>query len=153
MGARRALPLPGAGPGCYHGRMVYRHTRGCPVCGGTFTSYRTRTYNYERCARCLGIWMSMPVLRAMVASMVEGARPFFQERAGGESRMCPDCQTPMSRADLFGVPVEVCTAREHGVWFDKDELAQALERVGVEDPAPPEPPTSFTTLLADFFRR
>lgn len=133
--------------------MVYRHTRGCPVCGSELTSHRTQTYNYERCARCLGIWMGMPVLRLMVASMVEGAHPFFEGRTGGQSRTCPDCRTPLARADLFHVPVDVCTAHEHGVWFDKDELAQVLERVGVEEPAPPEPPTSFTTLLADFFRR
>lgn len=60
--------------------MVYRHTRGCPVCGGAFTSHRTQRYNDERCARCPGIWMSMPLLRTMVASMMEGARPSFQER-------------------------------------------------------------------------
>lgn len=133
--------------------MVYRHTRGCPVCGSQFTSHRTQSYNYERCARCLGIWMSMPVLRVMVASMVEGARPIFEPRTGGQSRMCPDCQAALTKADLFGIPIDVCTAHEHGVWFDNHELAQVLERVGEADPPPPEPPTSFTTLLADFFRR
>lgn len=136
----------------YHGRMVYRHTRGCPVCGGDFTSHRTRLYNYERCTRCLGIWMSMAVLEAMVARMDEGAAPRFVERAGGQTRMCPDCQTAMARVELFLIPVDVCAGQRHGIWLDKDELTQVLERVVMEDPPPPEPPSSFTSLLADFFR-
>lgn len=94
----------------------------------------------------------MSVLQAMVASMEEGAQPLFLERAGGQPRMCPDCQSAMARADLFSIPVDLCMERQHGVWFDKDELTQVLERVGMEDPPPPEPPSSFTSLLADFFR-
>ncbi len=130
--------------------MIYRHTRGCPVCGGHLEERRTQDYSYERCGTCYGMWISLPVLRLMVASMESGAEPDFAPIGTGRRR-CLDCHASMAAMSLFEIPVDVCSEHWHGVWFDKDELAQALERVGEAQPAPAEPPTSFVSLLGEFF--
>ena len=124
--------------------------RGCPVCGGRLSELRTQDYSYERCGACRGMWISLPVLRLMVANMESGAQPAFEEFGTGRRR-CPDCQANMAEMMLFQIPVDACIERAHGVWFDKDELSQALERVVVEDPGPPQQPTSFVSLLGEFF--
>lgn len=137
--------------------MVYRSVRGCPACGDEFTTHRTRGYSYERCAHCCGVWINPGVLRDMLHEMVGGrpGDPFDQleTRSGGSSRTCPDCQRTLAAVELFRIPLDACLTRADGVWFDRDELRQVLERAGVADPPPPEPVPSFTSLLADFFAR
>ncbi len=71
----------------------------------------------------------------------------------GRTIICPNCRGSMERTQLLGIPVDYCEPHNHGVWFDKDELRQVLERVASPSDAAPEPPTSFTTLLNDFFNK
>lgn len=101
--------------------------------------------------------MSPGVLRDMVGEMVGGPRadPFDQmeSRSVGTARTCPDCQRPLAPVELFRIPLDACLPRRDGVWFDRDELRQVLERAGMADPPPPEPVPTFTTLLEDFFSR
>jgi Zn-finger nucleic acid-binding protein len=66
-------------------------------------------------------------------------------------RHCPKCNSPMLRYNLLKVPVDFCKNDEHGVWLDKDELKQILERVAAPGETATVPPTSFTSLLNDFF--
>jgi Zn-finger nucleic acid-binding protein len=133
--------------------MVYRGVRGCPHCGGPFDRVTTRSYSYERCQRCKGLWVSSDVVGAMAHAMVPGTRLSFTQVRRRTSRPCPDCGSPMQAAVLFHIPIDRCAEKKHGVFFDKDELAQVLERVGSEEPEPPAPPTSFASLLRDFFEQ
>ncbi len=130
--------------------MPYRDNRGCPVCGSPLAAYRTRDYSYERCDRCHGIWMSIALLNQMCAEIVPAPIVAFEAYDGAGQRGCPDCGRVMQRASLFEIPVDVCQVRTDGVWLDKDELKQVLDRVAETDPRPPDPPSSFTSLLDDF---
>ncbi len=67
-------------------------------------------------------------------------------------RPCPKCHSMMKRAHILQVPVDYCSSEKHGAWLDKDELKQILERVAEPSDEAPDPPTSFTSLLGDFFR-
>jgi Zn-finger nucleic acid-binding protein len=87
----------------------------------------------------------------MALAMETGESLDFVPGVGRCVRSCPDCGAEMASARLFGIPIDHCASEHHGVWFDKDELAQFLERVGDEEPAPPQKATSFSSLLRDFF--
>jgi Zn-finger nucleic acid-binding protein len=133
--------------------MPYRQRGGCPKCGGSFLNLRTKNYSYQRCSKCIGIWMEWDVLTRFIEDIEPG---FVLETAGShEGRMipCPTCRGSMARTHILTVPVDYCKPHNHGVWFDKDELRQVLERVATSTDAAPEAPTSFTTLLNDFFNK
>ena len=40
---------------------------------------------------------------------------------------CPICQKPLHDEPIDGVTADLCT--EHGLWLDKDELRQLVERI------------------------
>lgn len=131
--------------------MPFRSNRACPACGDSFAICRTAGYSYERCQRCLGIWITKSIIDEMLASIVPGSMAQFTKAPPARERRCPDCQVRLEHALLFRIPVDRCEKSEHGIWFDKDELRQVLERVKEPEPAEPEVATSFTSLLGEFF--
>ncbi|MBW2278481.1 MAG: zf-TFIIB domain-containing protein [Deltaproteobacteria bacterium] len=131
--------------------MVYRDQRGCPHCGSRLAKVSTRSYSYERCAKCAGLWVSLAVVSEMAGEIAPGTSVRVQPTPARSGRPCPDCRVPLNTGTLFRIPVDYCAEKQEGVWFDKDELAQFLERIACEDPPPPEPITSFSSLLRDFF--
>jgi len=134
--------------------MVFRTMRGCPICGGGFNIRRVREYSYETCADCHGVWMSRGTLAGMGKEIAPEAQLSMRaEQINETTRACPDCQRAMKKAWMFRVPLDFCSAEQHGIWFDGGELRQVLERIGQEDPPPAEIPTSFRSLLADFFNQ
>ncbi len=42
--------------------MPFRHLGGCPHCGGGFLRRQTKTYAYQRCKKCLGVWIEWGTL-------------------------------------------------------------------------------------------
>ena len=133
--------------------MPYRQRGGCPKCGGSFLNLRTEEYSYQRCSKCIGIWMDWAVL----TRFIEDIMPDFAWKPEGTHQQrplpCPKCRGSMERTYLLNIPVDYCKPHNHGVWLDKDELRQVLERVAKPTDAEPEAPTSFTTLLNDFFNQ
>lgn len=93
----------------------------------------------------------------VLTSFINNIMPDFKIEIAGshEERQtpCPSCRGSMARTHILTIPVDYCKLHNHGVWFDKDELRQILERVAVPSDAPPEAPTSFTSLLNDFFNQ
>ncbi len=133
--------------------MPFRQQSGCPHCGDSFDQVRTQNYSYRRCPTCLGVWINWSVLEELCEEMMPGQTLQIEGQHGQRQRPCLLCRTEMARGWLFGVPVDHCDTARHGIWLDKDELMQILERVNPnEDTQPPSPPTSFTSLLSDFFR-
>ncbi len=128
--------------------------RGCPVCGGGFSVRRVSDYSYETCDSCHGVWMTRGTLFGMAIEIANGAglalEPAFMDET---TRRCPDCQQPMQKALALRIPLDVCEQPQHGIWFDGGELRQVFERLGQDDPAPAEMPTSFRSLLGDFFSK
>jgi Zn-finger nucleic acid-binding protein len=104
--------------------MVYREqSRPCPACGGELAVQSLR-WRFERCAACGGAFVEEGVLAEMMREMGAAAPPIFGPRAHGPARRCPGCAEPMAWVALEILPLERCPA--HGIWFDPEELQQAL---------------------------
>ncbi len=120
----------------------------CPVCREG-RSLRCRDLGRPdglvllECPRCGGVWLSEPVLRVLEreararesADTVPDARraeprPSAMSQPGPFYRRCPHCANTMNRVNYgraSGIVVDVC--KEHGVWFDEEELGAALDWV------------------------
>jgi Zn-finger nucleic acid-binding protein len=120
----------------------------CPACGGDHRLVSRRLGAEERtaiseCTRCGGLWVEREVFEALVARSRQGK----MEDLGPEPSTLPSppaaVPAPSSAAPLYrpcvvcgalmnrrnyerksGVIVDIC--RDHGVWFDLDELSRLL---------------------------
>jgi Zn-finger nucleic acid-binding protein/ribosomal protein L40E len=119
---------------------------GCPACGeATVLSHRqVGDVAVLECRRCGGFWLGAHVLEELIEKASQGVEVGdFRLRgpvptAPGEPcqqlgplyRKCPVCAKLMHRdnyAHRSGVIIDVC--KDHGVWFDVDELARILDWV------------------------
>lgn len=103
---------------------AYReHRLACPVC--TTTELRFYGDRYA-CEQCDGTFVQNA---AFVAMAMDISKDYFElPPAAGEPgpRACPVCMHPMHVEDVEQVPIDRCAM--HGIWFDANELAVALER-------------------------
>jgi Zn-finger nucleic acid-binding protein len=105
---------------------MYRDEREvCPRCAGDLIEAGAG----RACVACAGLWISAQVVQDMATTMQTPLAPVElpweeQQRA---ALSCPTCTTPMRTLALYGVPVELCV-KNHGVWFDAQELALVLLR-------------------------
>ena len=116
--------------------------RKCPRCAVEMGALKLGPTDVCECPKCDGIWVETasfekicaeregeePVATLGVAGSVPG--PGFQEVTLERVRYikCPECQTVMNRVNFArcsGVIIDVC--REHGSWFDADELRRIIE--------------------------
>src|SRR5258708_2150515 len=82
-----------------------------------------------RCSRCGGAWISAATIDERVAHAQHRRRPTLDwQPAHRDAIACPACAAAMETLTLFEVPVDRCAA--HGVWLDKDELEQIVQRAG-----------------------
>jgi len=118
----------------HHGVVAFRDAfEQCPRCGTALIDARAA----RGCTSCGGLWIEEPVLTEMVLEMLP-VPPAMLSRLqlavlarGGEAIGCPTCGEAMHPTTIHEVVLDRCA--KHGVWFDRDELAVALQRVG--DPA------------------
>jgi Zn-finger nucleic acid-binding protein len=108
----------------------------CPRCSLPMQPGLPHTF---LCSQCEGCWVdkgSMQHLTQMSREVLESSplAPSLVADAPGvalEPRLdCPECHNPMARRVYCGdsgVVIDRC--REHGMWFDDGELAQAVEHV------------------------
>lgn len=75
---------------------------------------------------------------------MQAPTPTFLTAEGGQPRNCPECQAVMLHVGAHGLLLDSC--RKHGFWFDRDELAPLLEKVGNT----PDRDYSFWEALIDF---
>jgi Zn-finger nucleic acid-binding protein len=94
------------------------------------------------CTQCQGVMLSEATVSQLIADMIgdqvsqfgwQGKiaepQPLVLEpraSASSEALTCPHCATAMEPRDLYGIAVDRCPA--HGIWFDRQELADALAR-------------------------
>jgi Zn-finger nucleic acid-binding protein len=91
------------------------------------------------CERCLGLWLDVRSFEKICAdreqqSAVLGAASHATSAAQEISKVkyvpCPECSQLMNRlnfARCSGVIVDVC--KQHGTWFDREELSRIVEFV------------------------
>lgn len=72
------------------------------------------------CRVCGGAWLDEAAVRERTARDLELHGVRFARRA------CPVCQAELTTTLVFDVEIERCA--EHGMWFDKAELAEVMKR-------------------------
>ncbi len=121
------------------------HAR-CPRCRVEMEEVTIGAESLRECAKCGGLWVEAEAFERICArreeqSAVLGAATFTNnsphanhEASGGEQSNkvryvpCPKCGQLMNRVNFArcsGVIVDVC--KEHGTWFDADELRRIVE--------------------------
>jgi Zn-finger nucleic acid-binding protein len=111
----------------------------CPRCRTEMNAVMVGGSNLRECPKCEGIWTDTATLRQICADrekqaavlgmpgppVADAGVPFPTEI---RYLPCPVCGQLMNRinfANYSNVIVEVC--REHGTWFDRDELRRIVE--------------------------
>jgi Zn-finger nucleic acid-binding protein len=110
----------------------------CPRCQVDMQAIVIGQTNLRECPSCEGIWADTESLQRICAdreqqsAVLGGAQSLPTDVTNLERNIryvpCPVCQTLMNRvafAHCSRVVVDVC--REHGTWFDKDELRRIVE--------------------------
>lgn len=109
----------------------------CPRCKVRLETLLIAETEFRGCTKCDGMWMTTADFENVCAERERQAAIFsFLDKRGVRPQImtkvnyvpCPDCGELMNRnnfARSSGVIVDVC--REHGVWFDADELPAIIE--------------------------
>ena len=110
----------------------------CPECKQPLMKASLGGVDLSQCHRCGGVWLTRELFERVAADREErgtvlGALP--GDLAKGaiapevvHYRPCPECARMMNRTNygrISGVILDTC--KEHGLWFDKDELRRVLE--------------------------
>lgn len=114
----------------------------CPVCGDGVRLEHHQLGDGPpvlECPGCAGLWLEHAKVEALAKAARERevpaapgvARSGYQrqvtQQAGPLYRPCPCCASTMNRRNYgraSGIVIDVC--KEHGTWFDADELPQIL---------------------------
>ena len=110
----------------------------CPRGCGDLRAMTLGGVNYDECPACSGMWLEATAFERLTAER-ERQTPFVLPGAFTRlpkvdvaSRVqyvpCPECRTIMNRmnfAKASGVIIDIC--RDHGVWFDADELRRIIQ--------------------------
>jgi Zn-finger nucleic acid-binding protein len=98
-------------------------SNGCPRCGTPLRRLRAAS----TCHGCHGRFLAESVMLEMASEMQVPAMPlsFLPLSPRTDSPLhCPTCDKPMEPVRLASVLIDRCPA--HGIWFDPDELSDAL---------------------------
>jgi Zn-finger nucleic acid-binding protein len=110
----------------------------CPECKSALVQASVGGVDLSQCHRCGGVWLDRGLFERIAADREErgtvlGALPGDQTKGAVEVeaihyRPCPECSRMMNRTNygrISGIILDTC--KDHGLWFDKDELRRVLE--------------------------
>ena len=129
---------PRCGAAVVHHEAEEGRSLTCPACKQALLRSRVGETTLDQCSRCGGAWLAREAFDHLVERQEERASfldalPEARAQAAVEAtlafsyRPCPACAKLMNRSNyarVSGVIVDTC--REHGIWFDKDELRRVL---------------------------
>jgi Zn-finger nucleic acid-binding protein len=105
----------------------------CPACGSNLVIATSGDNRFEECPACHGTWLDIQSFQKLASDFERQAAVLLRQHSRDSGRTqtlshegllpCPRCRRPMQRyeyAGASGVHVDAC--REHGIWFDADEL-------------------------------
>jgi Zn-finger nucleic acid-binding protein len=152
-------------PSCFG--MMYRGSKFCPHCGAPAVTWAATPdaklcpgcrqplfrgqlggSTLHQCGKCFGFWVDRTTFERICREAEQQAvLPEVAEPAAAPASAvlpairyvrCPECRSLMNRvnfAEYSGVVVDVC--REHGTWFDAQELQRIVQfiRAGGMDKA------------------
>jgi Zn-finger nucleic acid-binding protein len=112
--------------------------RKCPRCKNDLMLVTIGSTAVLECERCFGLWLDVSSFEKICAdreqqSAVLGFASQAPATAAHETSKvnyvpCPECSQLMNRmnfARCSGVIVDIC--KQHGTWFDRDELSRIVE--------------------------
>ena len=109
----------------------------CPRCHNSLENLQIGETRLNGCSSCAGLWVDAATFESICADrerqsavlgFLDGRRRHSQPRTKVSYVPCPDCGTLMNRnnfAKASGVIVDIC--KQHGVWFDADELPAIVD--------------------------
>ncbi len=113
----------------------------CSACGSALRMSKELGERAWSCTSCAGCAVRLSLLREKVSpNVVDALWAAAREQEGRSARACAACQRPMTIVTL-PLPsgemlfLDVCRAC-HLVWFDRNELAELLQRARREQPSP-----------------
>jgi len=111
----------------------------CPRCQCGLERLQIGETTVRGCPKCDGLWVDAPTFETICSNSEKqaAALSFAMKRTHSAEPLtkityvpCPDCGELMNRSNFArtsGVVVDIC--RDHGVWFDTDELPAVIEFV------------------------
>ncbi len=120
----------------------------CPRCRTPLNPQQVSNLVMNCCYQCGGLFLdgaaSKRVVDAVDPQAIAAAHQVSQHAKGpvatDAAAPCPVCEKPTDRMPIPAASVTVDVCREHGVWFDRDELQRVVQAVGAQPAAPPPPP-------------
>ncbi len=117
------------------GTVVHKCPRGC----GEMQRVSLGGAEFDECPQCNGLWLDPATFEHLCAEKEQVAPAIFQANAHLVSAApqaletvrylpCPQCGKLMNRTNFgrtSGVIIDTC--KDHGVWFDADELRRVIE--------------------------
>ena len=112
-------------------------TGACPRCQSRLERFEISETTLRGCSKCDGLWLDASTFQAICIDRERQAAVlgFATKRTHSAEPLtkinyvpCPDCGELMNRnnfAKASGVIVDIC--RDHGVWFDTDELPAIVD--------------------------
>jgi Zn-finger nucleic acid-binding protein len=112
----------------------------CPRCGIGLRRLQIGKILMSECERCFGLWSDPETFENICLDhdQQSAALSYFGGRPDARQATipiryipCPHCKQLMNRSNFArssGVIVDLC--KEHGVWFDADELPKIVEFIG-----------------------
>ena len=112
-------------------------TMTCPRCQAPLDTHEASRLVLHGCPSCGGIWLDGAASQRVVESIDPGViEAADAESHGARARAdverpaaCPICARPLDRMRIEQAAVDVDACREHGVWFDRDELQRVIRAV------------------------
>lgn len=109
----------------------------CPTCTKPLAATKVGGLEVRECPACGGLWLDRAVFEqlgtsrerqgAVLGALPSPTAPPVASLEAVQYRPCPACRHRMNRVNYArrsGVVLDVC--KEHGIWFDKDELRRVL---------------------------
>jgi len=126
----------------------------CPACNNAMVTLELADVEIDHCVNCGGIWLDTGELELLMDDPEKAGRlldSFREDLAPVEQpRKCPICARKMAKIIVGQSPapprIDKCR-RSDGLWFDKGELEDILERGKLDEDS------RIQRLLADMFGR
>lgn len=109
----------------------------CPRCERRLESLRIEATAVRECTGCGGLWTNAETFESLCADKEQqsavlnfiGSRTFESRPTSAITYVpCPECKQLMNRSNFArssGVIIDLC--KQHGVWFDADELPKIID--------------------------
>jgi len=109
----------------------------CPRCRVPLSPHSAPRLVLFGCLRCGGLWLDGDTSRRVVEALDPNAMSAAHEASSRASVRvddtqtiaCPSCARTLERMRIEAANVQVDCCRDHGVWFDRDELPRVVDAV------------------------